>query len=350
MERRKKIEILGIIIVIAVSGILGTFLYVSIIQNATPSARYGSAMVYDPIIQKSIFFGGGYQDASGYEVFNDMWLYDPVSNLWTEIYPTTKPPARAGHKMVYDAINQKSILFGGWGDELGLLADTWVYDSQTNQWIEVFPVAHPSARQSFAIYFDNNAQRVILFGGYADIGPHHSDTWEYNYTDNSWTELNPMINPSGRYGSNLVYDSTYDRGILFGGRSGASTLNDDTWFYYYNNNSWSEVINVIKPDIRYWHGMVYDSNIQKVIVFGGRNLGAPGQALDDTWTFDISTNEWTEVLPSTHPSNRMDFSMIYDSNRHRAMLFGGFRFQDTTLGDTWTYDSTSNIWNLMKSN
>lgn len=348
MERRKKFELLGIIIVVSASGILGTFLFVSVIQNASPSAKYGSAMVYDPVIHKAIFFGGGYQDSNGYGVFDDMWLYDPTSNTWTEIYPVTKPSARAGHKMVYDSINQKTILFGGWGDELGLLNDTWIYDSQTNQWTEVFPVESPSERQSFAMYYDFDAQRVILFGGYRDEGPHHSDMWEYNYTDNTWTELNPLTHPSGRYGSNMVYNSENNRGFLFAGRS--SSILDDTWVYHYGNNSWSQIITVISPDDRYWHGMVHDPISQRIIIFGGRHLGAPGEALDDTWTFDLSTNEWAELSPLSHPSNRMDFSMIYDSNHHKVIIFGGFRFEDTTLGDTWIYDYPSNNWKLMKSN
>ncbi|MBY8987598.1 MAG: hypothetical protein KGD61_04010 [Candidatus Lokiarchaeota archaeon] len=350
MERRKKIEMLGIIVVLVSSGILGAFLFISVIQNTTPSARYGSTMVYDPVLRKVILFGGGYQEGASYELFNDMWLYDPTSNLWIEIYPTAKPSARSGHIMVYDSTNHKTLLFGGWVEDIGLMNDTWIYDSQTNQWTEVFPVNKPSNRQGQSMYYDVRTQRVILFGGYREVGGHLDDTWEYNYTDNSWTELGPSTNPSGRYGSNLVYDINNTRGFLFGGRSGSSTINDDTWVYYYENNSWSEIINVIKPDTRYWHGMVYESNNQKIIVFGGRHQGAPGEALEDTWTFDPSTNEWVEVLPTNHPSNRMDFLMVYDTNNQKSILFGGFRFQGGTLGDTWIYTYDSNSWSLVKGN
>ncbi|GAH23910.1 unnamed protein product, partial [marine sediment metagenome] len=35
----------------------------------------------------------------------------------------------------------------------------------------------------------------------------------------------------------------------------------------------------------------------KVIVFGGRHAGAPGDAIEDTWIFHPATNQWTEVLP-----------------------------------------------------
>jgi len=346
MERRKKIIILGLILVIISAGIIGAFIVIFIIQNASPSARYGAAMVYDPVLQKVIFFGGGYQDTGGYELFNDMWLYDPTSNLWTEIIPTVKPSARSGHSMVYDSINHKTILFGGWVEDVGMMNDTWIYDSQTNQWTEVFPTNKPSNRQSHSIYYDSSAHRVILFGGYREVGGHLDDTWEYNYSDNSWTELNPSSNPSGRYGSKIIYDPINQRAILFGGR--ATSIMDDTWIYYYGNNTWAELNTTGSPDTRYWHGMVYDSNNHKVIIFGGRHTGAPGEALEDTWILDPSTNQWTEVLPLSHPSNRMDFSMVYDSNSQKAILFGGFRFPGNTLGDTLTYTYNSNSWSIVK--
>ncbi|MBY9016886.1 MAG: hypothetical protein KGD68_14445 [Candidatus Lokiarchaeota archaeon] len=187
MRRRSKILILGLIVVIISSGTIGTLLFIAVIHNASPSARYGSAMVYDPVLQKEIFFGGGYQDTTGYELFNDMWLFDQTNNLWTEINPTVKPSARSSHSMVYDSINQKTILFGGWDDTVGLMNDIWIYDSQTNQWTEVFPANKPSIRQSHSVYYDSNAQRVILFGGFRFPGNTLGDTWKYAYDSNSWS-------------------------------------------------------------------------------------------------------------------------------------------------------------------
>ena len=346
MIRKNKFLLFGLIAAIITAGTIGSFIFIIVIQNASPSARYGSTMVYDPILQKAIFFGGGYQDTSGFELFNDMWLFDPTNNLWSESSPTVKPLARSGHSMVYDSFNRKTILFGGWVESEGLMNDTWIYDSQTNQWTEIFPTNTPIRRQGSSLYYDSDAQRVILFGGYKDSLPHYSDTWEFNYSDSSWTELNPTSNPSGRYGSKIVYDPMNQKAILFGGRS--STIMDDTWVYYYGNNSWSELSITSKPDTRYWHSMVYNSNNQEIILFGGRHEGASGEALDDTWIFNPSNNQWTEVLPLSHPSNRMDFSMVYDSNTLKTILFGGFRFPGPTLGDTWTFQYASTNWNLVK--
>ena len=345
---KKKTKYISIVlgIIVISSGLVGIYLLVTFIESQSPVDSYGSGTVYDPQLQKTIIFGGGTQDATEWEVRDDMWVYHSTGNIWNEIVLTNKPSARAGHAMVYDDYNQKTILFGGWSGNVGLTNDTWIYDSQTNQWTEVFPNTAPEIRQSYAIYYEPIFQKIILFGGYKDLLPHYSDTWEYNYSNNTWTELYPSNSPSGRYGSKMVYDPINQRAILFGGRS--SSIMDDTWVYYYGNNTWIELNTTGSPDTRYWHGMAYDSQNDKVIVFGGRHSGAPNDALEDTWIFDPSNNQWTEVLPSSHPSNRMDFSMVYDPSIQKTILFGGFRFPGNTLGDTWAYAYNGNSWSIVK--
>jgi hypothetical protein len=335
--------VLGVIIIS--SGLVGIYILVTFIESQSPVGRYGPGTVYDPQLQKTIIFGGGTQDGADWDVRDDMWVYHSTFNIWTEINQTVKPSARSGHSMVYDSINHKTILFGGWSGNAGLTSDTWIYDSQTNLWTEVFPNTAPEIRQSYAMYYDPIFQKVILFGGYKDPLPHYNDTWVYNYSNNTWTELYPSTSPSGRYGSKMVYDPINERAILFGGRS--TSIMDDTWIYYYGNNTWTELNTTGSPDTRYWHGMAYDSQNQKVIVFGGRHEGAPGQAIEDTWILDPSNNQWTEVLPLSHPSNRMDFSMVYDSDNQKTILFGGFRFPGNTLRDTWTYEYNGNSWSIV---
>ena len=346
MKRKTEYLFMGIAIIIISTGLVGIYLSVNFMDNQTPIGRLGAGTVYDPHLKRTIIFGGSSQDTSGFEVFDDMWTYDSPRNLWRKIIPTNKPSARSGHTMVYDSFNQKTILFGGWDETIGLRSDTWLYDSQVNQWTEVFPINFPENRQSHAIYYDPFYQKVILFGGYSDSGPHHNDTWEYDYSNNIWLERNPTNSPSGRYGARMVYDPIYQRSILFGGRS--TLILNDTWAYYYGNNTWTEINTTGNPDIRYWHGMVYNSKNHKVIVFGGRDDGAPGAALEDTWIFDPSTLHWTEVLPLSHPSNRMECSMVYDPESQKTVLFGGFRFVGVTLGDTWTYAYGSNSWSHVK--
>jgi N-acetylneuraminic acid mutarotase len=345
---RKIIEqILMVLVLIAIAaGLVATYYSAYLVEIPAPMARLSPGTVYDPQLQKTVIFGGGFQDSSGFELYDDMWKYDSARNIWCEIIPTNKPSARSGHKMVYDSFNQKTILFGGYNEIFGLRNDIWLYDSQSNQWTEVFPLVSPDSRQSHAMCYDPEYRKIIMFGGYRESVFNFDDTWVYDYSINLWTELHPTIRPSARYGAKMVYDPINQRIILFGGRN--TTILDDTWVYYYGNNTWMELTTTGNPDTRYWHGMVYDSDMNKVIVFGGRHIGAPGEALDDTWVLNPSTNVWTEIHPTTHPTNRMEPMMIYDPYSHKTVLFGGFRFQDTTLGDTWTYEFGSNSWSIMK--
>lgn len=347
MKKLLEYILITVVLIAILVGSVFTYLSVLLVDLPTPLSRYSPGAVYDPQLEKSLIFGGGIEDSSGYELYDDMWKYDSARNIWYEIVPTTKPSARAGHKMVYDTYNQKTILFGGWDEIFGLRNDIWIYDSQSIQWTEVFPLASPDIRQSHAMCYDPVYHKVIMFGGYSGSTYHFGDTWVYDYSINLWTELYPTNSPSARYGANMAYDHINQRIILFGGRN--TTIMGDTWAYYYGNNTWVELSTSGNPDTRYWHGMAYDSDTNKVVVFGGRHLGAPGEALDDTWVFNPSSNEWTERHPTTHPTNRMEPLMVYDPYSHRMVLFGGYRFQDITLGDTWTYIYSSNSWSKMKS-
>ena len=205
LKRRKSEYIIVGLGVIAISiGLVAIYLNIYIIDSQTPVGRLSSGAVYDLHLQRTIIFGGASQDASGYEVFDDMWTYDSARNIWTEIAPTTKPTARSGHFMVYDSFNRKTILFGGWSEEVGLMNDTWLYDSQSNQWTNASPTISPALRQSHAMCYDPVSQKVILFGGYRSGGPHFDDTWAFDYVSNTWTNLHPTTSPSGRYGARMV--------------------------------------------------------------------------------------------------------------------------------------------------
>ncbi len=102
------------------------------------------------------------------------------------------------------------------------------------------------------------------------------------------------------------------------------------------------------PPSRASAAMCYDSDRHVTVLFGGStgplSGGYPGAGgfLGDTWEFD-GTN-WTQRLPATSPVGRYQANMVYDSHRHRTVLFGGQRY-DGTYGvrfspETWEWDGT----------
>lgn len=97
------------------------------------------------------------------------------------------------------------------------------------------------------------------------------------------------------------------------------------------------------PSPRWDAAMAYDSDRRETVLFGGavfNPTGAP--ATNDTWEFD-GTN-WTQRFPSNSPTARSMAEMVYDSKRHRTVLFGGQTFNGVSLvysPETWEWDGTN---------
>lgn len=191
----------------------------------TPAARDATAMAFDPGTGSIILFGG-YDDNSEY---NDTWGYDPTTNAWYDLSPSGDvPPARDNHSMVYDPITGKMILFGGYDGD-NRFDDTWAYDPLANTWTELSPAGDlPPARSGHKMVYDPGAGRMILFGGWD--GDHElDDTWAYDPAANAWTALEPEGgSPQPRDMFSMVYDPITQQLILFGGWDG-ETDRDDTW-------------------------------------------------------------------------------------------------------------------------
>ncbi|MHA1515300.1 MAG: Kelch repeat-containing protein [Candidatus Heimdallarchaeaceae archaeon] len=114
-------------------------------------------------------------------------------------------------------------------------------------------------------------------------------------------QINAAI-PLQRYGHAIIYDSSDDRIILFGGATDNNIdyITFDTWSYDYNTNEWKELITEQTPYGAYGAKMAYDSESDKIILFGGTIGSAQYVLLDETWVFDYAFNNWTLMpIPET---------------------------------------------------
>src|SRR5207249_1804853 len=146
----------------------------------------------------------------------------------------------------------------------------------------------PPARYGHAMAYDSQSDRLVLFGGGSSSGGVFvlvSDTWAYDFNTSTWTDMSPAIEPPARYNHAMAYDSQADRVILFGGYGGYN----DTWAYDFNTNTWTDTNPVVEPPGRWGHALAYDSQSDRVILFGG--------SLYDTWAYDFNTNIWTDMAP-----------------------------------------------------
>jgi N-acetylneuraminic acid mutarotase len=372
----------------------GTDAWQEVTPALSPPARYSHAMAYDAHSDLVIMFGG--YDGS---YRSDTWAYDCNANTWAQVSTPSSPPSREDHTMACDAESCRVILFGGsdgsdylgdtWTFQLGSvgrddwrqmdpdphpcvrhrqkmaydeesdriilfggeqtsyvwLHDTWAYDYGTDMWTQMNPASSPTACVDPGMAYDAESDRVILFGGAESDW--YDETWAYDYNTDAWAQMHPAVHPCMRWGPVMAYDSESDRVILFGGLTGdyydPYDL-DDTWAYDYNTDTWTQMTPPSSPRARCFHAMAYDAESDRVILFGGEVWRGGFGQLDDTWAYDYNTDSWEESNPPNHPCARAALSMAYDASSDRSIIFGGGRGAQGTLDDTWAYDHKTQTW------
>lgn len=155
-----------------------------------------SSMVYDRHNRQFVLFGGGNVQSERGDP--GTWTYSPTKNSWTQLKLDKQPPQRANSRLVYDPVNQKVVLFGG--DQLDhLLADTWLFDVVKQTWSEVKPALGPSPRGGHALLWLPRAKKLLLVGGYTYTSTTEYvsslyqrlpiELWTYDVAGNRWDFL-----------------------------------------------------------------------------------------------------------------------------------------------------------------
>lgn len=337
------------------------------LTGSSPSPRESAAAAYDAFSSK-VLLGGGF---TGSAPLGDAWLFD--GSAWTSA-PAPLPSPRRESVMVSDVQNQLVYLLGGIGDT-GVLGDTRIWNGsswsstanmpggryahaatydgvhivlfagrdgqatlgdtaifEVSQW---GPPAAQLGRISAAAAYDARRGNIVMFGG-LNNGQPLRDHWEWNGTN--WLARFVPLPPAGptrRFLHAMTYDEARDRVVMFGGIDLGQSAKDETWLF--DGQTWSLAQPAQKPPARLSPGMTYDSARKVVVVFGGE---ASSTNFNDTWEWNGTT--WTQVQTSSAPIGRGAVAIAYDEARKRVVMFGGFN--DTTkvlYGDTWEYDGTT---------
>lgn len=213
-----------------------------------PAVRWLSHVVYDTVNDRMVIFGGHDSETDTY--LNDTWELDFSSSeagAWNELSPTgTAPTAVRQAGYFYDSDNNRMYIING--EDSGSYTQQTLYldlTSGSEAWNTVSN--GPASRRSFFMRYDSSIGLAIGFGGYD--GSHYSDTWTYDPSTDTWTELSPSTSPTARRSHNIGIDRTNKKlYIAFGRADTAATFNtrDDTWVLDYSdansgNWDWSQV-------------------------------------------------------------------------------------------------------------
>ena len=198
--------------------------WVNLMPLVTPPARYHAwgQTTYDSQADRIILFGG---EKSTYGYLFDTWAYDYNTNTWeNRTTPQMVNEGKCIACLAYDSESDRIIMFGGTDENYFFgssgIGETWSYDYANNNWTEMTPTISPPARGGHSMSYDEVNDRIIMYGGfteqiYLNNAPFYHDTWAYDYNTNTWTNLNPINTPPPLGDHESVYDSESDKTIIF---------------------------------------------------------------------------------------------------------------------------------------
>jgi hypothetical protein len=294
---KKKIAILGTILVLGLGKLVMAQVWERIIPSSTPPGKRNGHVLVVSNGDKFVFGGFGQE--------NDLWiLRQEGGETWRWDKSTAKgeaPNSRGGHSGIFareDGLTDDSIIIFG-GSESFLDApidnDTYIlpnpWDSNSD-WKKLAPGGvPPSLRAEHTAVYDEWNHEMFVFGGYTDTDPIVASNETYNLdlwiTPAQWMEwFIAGEKPPARYGHSAVWGQIWGVGqmIVFGGKDNSEELLDDCWRL--ESNEWYEIdVTGDKPPARWQHIAVWimgDPGEQgKMIIFGGED--EDGTPLDDVW-------------------------------------------------------------------
>lgn len=316
--------------------------------NLTPAPRYGHKMIFDSLNDQLVLFGGSNYDQITLDS-GITWVYSLSNSTWNYIYSSSSPSARINHGMIYIPLTQEILLYGGISlPSYERTGETWIFDTSEMTWTEISLENSPPRVSDPSLYYDPELEKVILFGGYLPDDSHSDQTWAFDPTTTTWEEIPTPLHPRARYGHSMVYDGSIQLGVLFGGR--VSSITQETWTFNASAGAWQEFLLVSSPPRRYWFAMVYDSSVQQTILFGGDNEQNTLRAIGDTWQYQAESSQWTQFETTVSPSPRNNHAMVFVPTVNQSFLIGGLgEDYSVVYGDFWTFTANTGEWSLLSS-
>ena len=290
---------------------------------APPGQRRAAAMAYHPGTARLIMYGGLASTPS--QILNDTWALG-APGTWGQLTPPGSAPPRWGHQMVTNTTTGTILTFGGRSPNInGLANDTMEWTGTS--WVNVPTPNAPSPRFLYGMAYDSNRDVAVLFGGRDNSGA-NNETWEFNGI--TWNQVTTFNAPAPREEMGMVFDASRNRTILFGGcDEGSATIYGDTWEY--NGNDWIEVTPANSPTARFRGMMEYDSNRSRAVYFGGFD-GTQQQ----TQTYEYAGDQWEQIPTGiTVPTSLTEMAAAYSPTSGTVTMFAGFG--TSFNNDTWAY-------------
>lgn len=215
------------------------------------------------------------------ENVNHTWWFDVLGQSGRDEQTPVEPTSLQGGG-AFDVAHNVAVLYGG-----ASYVGTWIYNPSTNSWQQVTAGGTPPDPSVIlpGMAYSSNAQQVFLYGGRNSGGTvYYSSLYRYDVPTNTWSLISPTggVAPPARCCTNFAYDSTNNIFLLYGGKNASGVLND-TWVFNPTTNTWTQVTPPQSPAINSvsdFTRLAYDSDHNAFVL---AHLGTGGY-FGGNWT------------------------------------------------------------------
>jgi hypothetical protein len=207
----------------------------------TPGPRLGASMAWDKKDGYLVMFGGARYGASGNVPYNDTWVW--AGDTWRQLKPPTSPPGRTFPAMAFDERSQRLLAFGGGAANSDPFRnDTWAWDGTT--WTELHPTTTPPACGEARMVYDPELPGIVLVFQPCAGDAAYATTW--TWTGTNWLQLKPTTNVTRRGEFGLVHFTNLGD-VLVGGEFGPPPdgNRDDVWTF--KGGTWTQLRQATRP-------------------------------------------------------------------------------------------------------
>lgn len=305
-------------------------------EPTEPAARVYSHLVGVETLPGVLLFGGETSSPPAGGVFlGDSWIAS-TPPMWTRADSGSAVPM--GDAVAYDAGSDRVVVFAivAPGGSFAPQNETWAYDPAGDAW-SLVGTEQPQGLHGARAAYDAESDRIIV------VAKEAARVWAYDVDTDTWEERSSQTSGIGTY-HGIAYDVDSDRLVIFGGGAGSGP--GVTLAYDYNTDTWTDNLSTDgSPTDRIYSAMAYDPATDRIIMFGGVQ-GFSETPTDETWAYDVDTNTWTLLSPTTSPSPRGWAAFAFNPADGTLVLFGGGPRREEATDETWVFDPATDDWTL----
>ncbi len=211
----------------------------NITRPGAPPARESAAFALDPADNIALLEGGWEPAASvsgggATVIWNDTWTLNLTTLNWSQLPDPTAPRPMYGSSMIFDPVNQTFLLFGGCPG-IGICSSALFQYRLGHTWNVVAASGDlPPARGAASWVWSSNWQLAFLYGGFQFASNNYlglNDTYTYDPAGDVWN-LVAGANPPGRFGAGAAFLANNDCPGMYvvGGSLAVTSYPPDGWF------------------------------------------------------------------------------------------------------------------------